>query len=95
VQDLRYLRMQQNTHAHDAEARAIGTQMFKIAFSNIVDDELYGSGKSGRNQRTGKEIKKDIMRCINKLTALGVENIRKKFFVNGNLDSRLVQSFVQ
>ena len=57
IQDLHNLRMQLNTKAHEAEVRAIGTQMFKIAFSNIIDDCDYGSNKEGRGVRKGWQIK--------------------------------------
>jgi len=33
--------MQLNTEAHTDEERAIGTQMFKIMFSNLYDNEDY------------------------------------------------------
>jgi hypothetical protein len=39
--------------------------MFKLAFSNIIDDAVYGD-------KTGAEIKKDIIRIVNELTKLGV-----------------------
>lgn len=73
-QSLKDIRMQLNTHAHEAEARAIGTQMFKIAFSNIIDDAFYGD-------RPGWMIRNEIMDCINKLTLMGVEKLHDQFFV--------------
>lgn len=87
IQDLRNIRLQLNTRAHEAEARAIGTQMFKIAFSNIIDDAMYG-------QRTGKQVKEDIIRCINKLTNLGVNELRQRFFKNGKLNDEEVENFI-
>lgn len=95
IQDLSNLRMQQNTKAHDAELRAIGTQMFKIAFSNIIDDAEYGTGKSGRSSRKGWQIKKDIMACINALTKIGVEDIRDRFYKDGHIDNEAVEQFVK
>jgi hypothetical protein len=47
VQDLNGLHLQLNTDAHHDTERAIGTQMFKIAFSNIVEKAMYGK-RSGR-----------------------------------------------
>lgn len=82
IQKLSNIRMQLNTHAHESEARAIGTQMFKIAFSNIVEDAKYGD-------KTGKEVRDEIIDCINKLTLMGVEEIRAKFYdqnENGTYD---------
>jgi hypothetical protein len=75
--------MQLNTKAHEAEERAIGTQMFKIAFSNIIDEATYCEGKSDRNVRTGRQIKRDIMGCINTLTYLGAKSIMDEYYQNG------------
>lgn len=80
VQDLRGLRMQLNTEAHTDEERSIGTQMFKILFGNIYDDEDYVIDKEGRTPRKGKEIRDDIMKCIKALTAIGAREIKKKFY---------------
>ena len=95
VQDLRYLRMQLNTHAHESEERAIGTQMFKLAFSNIEDSELYGLNRDGVTPKTGAEIRADIMRCINKLTELGASKISARFYKDGKLDKEEVKRFVK
>ena len=95
VQDLRYLRMQLNTHAHESEERAIGTQMFKLAFSNIEDTELYGLNRDGVTPKTGAEIRADIMRCINKLTELGASKISARFYKDGELDKEEVKRFVK
>lgn len=78
IQSLSNLRMQLNTEHHDADSRNIGTQMFKLAFSNIIDDAEY-------NGKSGEFIKKDIMRIIKELTKRGDEEIRMKFF-NGSID---------
>ena len=94
IQDLKNLRMQLNTEAHEAEMRAIGTQMFKIAFSNIIDDSKYGTRKSGRNPRKGSDIKHQIIQCINALTQLGIFSVDQKFYTNGQLDSKKVQNFI-
>jgi len=68
------IRMQLNTEAHTDAERSIGTQMFKILFSNILDNETYKNGK------TGKQIRQEIMSCINALTIKGVRNVKRKFF---------------
>jgi hypothetical protein len=46
VQDLNGIRMQLNTDAHEATERSIGTQMFKLAFSNLFDNLKYGLNKA-------------------------------------------------
>jgi hypothetical protein len=83
--------MQLNTQAHDAELRSIGTQMFKIAFSNIIDDAMYGTRKAGRSARKGSAIKRDIISCINALTRIGVEDIKERFYKNGRIDDEAVR----
>lgn len=95
VQDLRNLRMQLNTQAHESDIRAIGTQMFKIAFSNIIDDAFYGTGKSGRKARRGSNIKKDIISCINALTRMGIDDIKDRFYKDGHINNSAVQQFVE
>ena len=95
VQDLHNLRMQLNTQAHESDLRAIGTQMFKIAFSNIIDDAFYGTGKSGRNVRKGSAIKKDIISCINALTRIGIDDIRERFYKDGHIDNDAVRQFIK
>ena len=69
--------------------------MFKIAFSNIIDDALYGTGKSDRNPRYGHTIKRDIISCINALTRIGIDDIRDRFYRNGHLDDKAVEQFVK
>lgn len=90
VQSLRNIRLQLNTKAHDAVDRNIGTQMFKIAFSNIIDDAEYGKGKSGQTSRTGRQIKEDIMKRILQLTNLGIDEIRKRFYGTKTVDGKQV-----
>lgn len=96
VQNLKNIRLQLNTKAHDAIDRSIGTQMFKIAFSNIIDDAEYGQGKSGQTSRTGAQIKEDIMKRILQLTNLGIDEIRKRFYTDdGQIDRREVQRYIE
>jgi len=75
--------------------RAIGTQMFKIAFSNIIDDAYYGTNKAGRKSRKGSDIKRDIVDCINALTRIGVENLKDRFYKNGVINEKAVEDFVK
>lgn len=93
IQKIDYLRLQLNTDAHEAEERAIGTQFFKIGFSNIIDDARY-------NNRKGSEIKRDIMACVNAMTLKGLDNIRKEFFkgrnnVNQDQIKKLIQRIIK
>ena len=93
VQDLNNLRLQLNTHAHEVDSRSIGTQMFKLASSNIVDDEKYGSGS---NRRLGRVIRRDITNSIKLLTQFGVESVKDRFFTSsGRLNGLEVRKFVE
>lgn len=95
IQYINKLRLQLNTDAHEANERPIGTQMFKIAMSNIFDNEDYGLGKTGENIK-GKAIKNDIMACINALSQIGANEIQDKFFgLNGRVSDKAVRKFIQ
>ena len=95
VENLKYLRMQLNTHAHESESRSLGTQMFKIAFSNIFDDVYYGSSIKGKQTRLGGVIRQDIMNCVKAMTKVGDLSIKNQFYKNGKVNERAVQRFVQ
>ena len=96
IQDLKYLRYQLNTQSHKAHERAIGTQMFKIAFSNIEDDSLYGIHKKGVQPRLGREIRKDIMRNISLLTKIGAFTIEQEFYnKHGNVDREAMRKWAR
>lgn len=82
VQSLSRLLKQLNTEAHTDEERAIGSQMFKIAFSDILENEFYGCDKEGNGGRSGKEIRTEIMSCINALTDRGVSYIRQHYLMD-------------
>lgn len=99
IQDLDGLRMQLNTEEHETHERAIGTQLFKLAFSNIIDDTEYGLNKytdKGRRQsRKGYEIKHDIMSCINAIVLQGVDNIVDRFYNTSNGVQRINKDAVR
>lgn len=101
IQSLNGLRMQLNTDAHKHLERGIGTQMFKIAFSNILDNMMYGIGKTDSNGnpvklRNGNNIKHDIMSCIFALTEMGKNNVINKFkFKNGIADREEVENLIR
>lgn len=88
VQDIRGLRMQLNTEAHLDDERNIGTQMFKILFGNIYDKEDYTGGDPNGKKRSGKQIRKEIMDCINALTDIGIKDLKNQFYgEDGKIDS--------
>jgi len=96
VQSLGALRKQLNTKEHESNSRAIGTQMFKIAFSNIIDNAMYGTKQKGREHRLGSDVKSDVMRCINALTTIGANKVRNLYFDDDNrVRNKAVQRLVQ
>lgn len=84
VQTIKDLRLQLNTHAHEKTERSMGSQMFKLAFSNIVEDATYGH--SSGNIRTGAQIKRDIMDTISHLTRKGVITLRDRFYTTKEVE---------
>jgi hypothetical protein len=70
--------MQLNTESHEDVVRNIGTQMFKILFSNINPDEQYTF--SDGSKLMGRQIRENIMSSINKLTAFGVRDLKREFY---------------
>lgn len=101
IQSLNGLRMQLNTDAHEAESRGIGSQMFKIAFSNILDNASYCIDKKDkdgnlRSYRKGRDIKYDIMSCVNALTYKGARSVEKEFDIrNGIVNRNKAQDYVR
>ena len=101
IQSLNGLRWQLNTDAHEAESRGIGSQMFKIAFSNILDNADYCINKfdkdgKPRKLRKGRDIKHDIMSCINALTYIGAKNIEDEFDIKNNVvNPRKAENYVR
>lgn len=86
--------MQLNTEAHLDDERNIGTQMFKILFGNIYDDEEYTGGDPNGEKKTGKQIRSEIMDCINALTNIGVKQLKNKFYgEDGKIDSNKVHKY--
>ena len=94
IQDIRGLRMQLNTEAHLDDERNIGTQMFKILFGNIYDDEDYTGGDPNGKKRSGKQIRREIMDCINALTDIGIKDLKNQFYgEDGKIDSSKVHNY--
>ena len=94
IQDIRGLRMQLNTEAHLDDERNIGTQMFKILFGNIYDDEDYTGGDPNGKKRSGKQIRREIMDCINALTDIGIKDLKNQFYgEDGKIDSKKVHNY--
>lgn len=77
TQKFKYLRQQLETNPHTHEEQMAGTQFMKVNLSNLRMDDLYGiEGK----QVTGREIKDTIMNALNKLSDMGVQNLKDELF---------------
>ena len=91
TQRLAALRRQLNTDPEEGDEIAAGTQMIKIALSNLRLDRKYG-------KLTGKKIRDKFMNSINELSARGVDKFKSKFYseVNGELkvDQRKLSKYL-
>lgn len=77
TQKFKYLRQQLETNPHTHEEQMAGTQFMKVNLSNLRMDDLYGiEGK----QVTGREIKDTIMNALNKLSDIGVQDLKDELF---------------
>lgn len=94
VQDLRNLRFQLNTKAHEHDERNLGSQMLKIAFSNVYDDYNYGTGLSGRPIRKGSVIRADIMDAVKLISAFGKIEIQDEFYKKGRINRSAVKHWL-
>ena len=78
IQSLKNLRLQLNTQAHSAKDRSFGTQAVKMCFGNLLEDRVYGENKG--TTKTGKQIKDQTIAAINRLSDIGVDYLKSKFF---------------
>ena len=92
-QDFAFIRRQLNTDPHERSTVAMGTQMTKIALSNLKKNRLYY--KSDGTTIRGRDLLADIMNAINELSNLGKKNIEKEFFTDGQLDYEKFSAFLE
>lgn len=93
VQDIRNLRLQLNTDPHEHIDRSFGTQAVKICLGNLIDDRIYGTNKG--IQKTGEQLKNEVMSAINRLSDIGRANILKRFFdKNGNVNNKALSDYL-
>jgi hypothetical protein len=64
--------------------------MFKIAFSNIDVDAMYGLRRKGVQPILGKNLRRSIMRNISLLTKIGAQTIESEFYKNKDVDRAAV-----
>lgn len=77
TQKFKYLRQQLETNPHTHEEQMAGTQFMKVNLSNLRMDDLYGI--EGQ-QVTGRQIKDTIMNALNKLSDMGVKDLKDELF---------------
>ena len=73
--------------------------MFKLVFSSIIDDAIYGADENGKGGKYGYQIKAEIMDTVRHLTNLGIQNLHKRFFTDDpntgyRIDMDAVHDFV-
>jgi len=94
IQDLKNLRLQMNTDPHEHTDRSFGTQVSKIALSNIVKDRVYGYNK-GR-KITGEQIINNVMGSITALSDKGASSLKREFFnKDKELDKKQLSRFLK
>jgi hypothetical protein len=94
IQDLKNLRLQMNTDPHEHTDRSFGTQVSKIALSNIVKDRVYGYNK-GR-KITGEQIINNVMGSIIALSDKGASSLKREFFnKDKELDKKQLSRFLK
>lgn len=81
-QKYQFLRKQLNTDPGDKDLQNMGTQMTKIALSNIVLGRTYTvkNNDGSFTTKTGLQLRDDIMSAINDLSKLGYDSLQKEFF---------------
>lgn len=78
-QDFQYLRKQLNTDPTEEYLMRVGTQMQKVAFSNMISGKTYKTLDG--NVVRGRDIQDTIMNSMKRLSELGIDKLNKKFFV--------------
>ena len=79
TQRLAALRRQLNTDPEEGDVVAAGTQMIKVCLSSLRLDRMYGD-------MTGQEVLDKLMNSIKKLSEIGTQKFKDRFYSNGNID---------
>lgn len=81
-QKYQFLRKQLNTDPGNKDLQNMGTQMTKIALSNIVLGRTYTVRNSDGSftTKSGEQLRNDIMSAINDLSRFGYESLQNEFF---------------
>lgn len=87
TQRLSALRRQLNTDPEEGEVVAAGTQMIKVCLSSLRLDRTYGD-------MTGEQLRDKLMESINKLSKLGVDKFKDRFYSNGIIDQKKLSEYL-
>lgn len=87
TQRLSALRRQLNTDPEEGDVVAAGTQMIKVCLSSLRLDRMYGD-------MTGEQLRDKLMGSINKLSKLGVDKFKNRFYSNGIIDQKKLSEYL-
>lgn len=87
TQRLSALRRQLNTDPEEGDVIAAGTQMIKVCLSSLRLDRTYGD-------MTGEQLRDKLMDSINKLSKLGVDKFKDRFYSNGIIDQKKLSEYL-
>lgn len=87
TQRLSALRRQLNTDPEKGGVVAAGTQMIKVCLSSLRLDRTYGD-------MTGEQLRDKLMGSINKLSKLGVDKFKDRFYSNGIIDQKKLSEYL-
>lgn len=87
TQRLSALRRQLNTDPEEGDVVAAGTQMIKVCLSSLRLDRMYGD-------MTGEQLRDKLMGSINKLSKLGIDKFKDRFYSNGIIDQKKLSEYL-
>lgn len=102
-QEFKYIRKQFNTDPKEKELNKMGTQMTKVVMASLtagreylVVDGVDADGNKVYRTVTAEDVRDDIMDCINKISDLGTDKVRKRFInEDGSVNIRELSSFLK
>ena len=92
-QEFSFIRRQLNTDPHEKDTTKMGTQMTKVALTNLNPNMEYTT-PDGKKVR-GRDLLNNIMNCINALSDIGRKRIEKEFFKDGKFDIEKFSVFLE
>lgn len=91
-QEFKYLRQQLATDPHTHEEQMAGTQMLKVAMSNLRLDAFYGD----KDKVSGQEVRDRVFNAMNKLSNIGKAKLQSELFTeNGDINITALGKMLQ